>query len=107
MRKVIIHNHLPPRAKDTNAFEHAVSREQEEKNRDEAYRKAGITRVNSDAKPSFEEWKKLVDRACQQKSGMSIDDLPDCPFLDWYDSGVAATSAAARCLKAAKSEGAW
>jgi hypothetical protein len=47
MKRIVIHNHLPPRAKDTNAFEHAVSREQEEKNRDEAYRKSGITRVDA------------------------------------------------------------
>jgi hypothetical protein len=44
-RRIIIHNHLPRRARDVNAFEHAVSKETEEKNRDKLYRDAGITRV--------------------------------------------------------------
>jgi len=61
--KIIIHNHLPRRAKDAwtkgssfpvrskpgeKLHEHAVSREQEEKNRDEAYRRTGITRIQQD-----------------------------------------------------------
>jgi hypothetical protein len=51
MRKIVIHNHLP-RARDVNAFEHNVSREQEEKNRDKAYRDSGIVRVLADRQTS-------------------------------------------------------
>jgi hypothetical protein len=47
-RRIIIHNHLPRRARDVNAFEHAVSKETEEKNRDKLYRDAGIMRVVRD-----------------------------------------------------------
>jgi len=52
-----------------------------------------------DAKPSFDDWMKQVDRACLGKCGMSIHDLEDCPFRDWYDAGVKPESAAARCIK--------
>lgn len=37
-----------PTARDVNAFEHNVSREQEERNRDAAYRDSGIVRVLAD-----------------------------------------------------------
>lgn len=49
-RRIIIHNHLP-RARDVNAFEHNVSREQEEKNRDKMYADTGIKRIGKDGGP--------------------------------------------------------
>jgi hypothetical protein len=49
-RRIIIHNHIP-RTKDVNAFEHNVSREQEEKNRDKMYADTGITRIGKDGGP--------------------------------------------------------
>jgi hypothetical protein len=50
MTKIVIHNHLPRGTKDVHAFEHALPREQEERNRDSMYRDTGITRVSRDAK---------------------------------------------------------
>lgn len=49
--------------------------------------------------PNYDAWMQEVDRACKAKSGLSIHDLEDCPFRDWYDAGVLPASAAARCIK--------
>ena len=61
----------------------------------------GIGRDAAEHKYSFDDWMKLVDAACQSKSGMSIHDLPDCPFRDWYDKYVPPENAASRCLRSA------
>lgn len=67
-RRVVVHNYLPRRARDVNAFEHAVSREQEEKNRDEAYRRSGITRVSdTQQKLSRADWDIQVERKLGRK----------------------------------------
>ena len=69
-RHIVIHNHLPPPKRKTK-----------------------------DAKPAFEEWMKQVDNAVSLRSGMSVHDLPDCPFRDWYNAGNSAGAAAQRCIK--------
>lgn len=51
---------------------------------------------------SFEDWMKAVDRAVDQRTGMSVYDLPDMPFRDWYDSGKSAVAAAAKAISNAK-----
>ena len=48
---------------------------------------------------SFDEWFKEVDRKVRVLFGISVRDLPDCPFRDWYDDGVSASSAAKRAAK--------
>lgn len=40
-RRIVVHNHLPSRARDAGR---AVSRDEEEHNREAAYRKTGISR---------------------------------------------------------------
>lgn len=55
-------------------------------------------------KLSFSEWMAAVDKACQVKAGMSVHDLPDCCFRDWYDDGVKPASAASKAIKSAMSE---
>lgn len=43
-RRIVIHNHIA-KARDVNAFEHALSKEKEEANRDKYYKDSGIVRV--------------------------------------------------------------
>jgi hypothetical protein len=45
---------------------------------------------------TFEAWMDLVDEICQTKYGVSVYDLADCPYRDWYEDDVTPKSAAAR-----------
>lgn len=49
----------------------------------------------------FIAWKKRVDANVEILVGLSADDLPDCPYRDWYDGGVNARTAAKRAVKQA------
>lgn len=51
-------------------------------------------------KKTFEQWMKEVDNAVKAKIGLSVHDLSDCPFRDWYDNGKTAKGAASRAIKA-------
>jgi hypothetical protein len=52
---------------------------------------------------AFKVWMGKVNAKVGQKYGLSVDDLPDCPFMDWFDDGM---SPAAAANKAAKNAGA-
>ena len=51
---------------------------------------------------SFEGWMRLVDLSVQTATGVSVYDLTDCPFRDWYDTGVKARVAARRAVRQEK-----
>ena len=51
--------------------------------------------------PTFEQWMARVDRVILTSIGISIHDLPDCPFRDWYDDRLRPVRAAARALERA------
>jgi hypothetical protein len=53
---------------------------------------------------TFEAWMKEINGHVIRKTGVSVDDLPDCPFRDWYDDGVKPTGAASRAIRNAKDE---
>lgn len=53
---------------------------------------------------TFEAWMREVDRACWAKAGVSVHDLPDMPFADWYKDGMRPASAAAKAIRVYKSE---
>lgn len=55
--------------------------------------------TNDDHK--FKDWLHDVDRHVTAKTGLGRDDLPDCPYADWYEEGVSPKRAAARALKRA------
>lgn len=55
-------------------------------------------------KLTFDAWMKLVDSLVQRKTGLSVYDLPDCAYRDWYDDGKTPASAAAKAVKLAKGE---
>lgn len=48
---------------------------------------------------SFEEWMRRVDASVQRKVGLSVHDLADVAFRDWYDDGVTAAGAATRAIR--------
>lgn len=45
-------------------------------------------------KISFEEWMKLVDKQVEARIGLSVHDLEDCSFRDWYDEDMSSARAA-------------
>jgi hypothetical protein len=52
-------------------------------------------------KMPFEKWLELVDRYVKEETFLSYQDLPDCPYADWYQDGVTPKSAAKRAIKRA------
>jgi hypothetical protein len=53
-------------------------------------------------KLTFEQWKQAVDDQCSRMTGLSVDDLPDCPYRDWYENGITPLSAARMAIRLAK-----
>lgn len=50
-------------------------------------------------KQTFEEWKKLVDKAVEIKIGMTTMDLPDIDFYSAYADGKSPATTAVKCIK--------
>lgn len=46
----------------------------------------------------FAAWMDAVDRNCYAIAGLSIHDLADMPFRDWFDDGVTPNEAARQAL---------
>lgn len=53
-------------------------------------------------KQTFEAWFAAVEKAVQAKTGLSLQDLPDCCYRDWYEDGMSAKTAASKAVRAAK-----
>lgn len=58
--------------------------------------------MTTKTRPTFEQWMKLVDQAVAAKIGISVHDLPDCPFRDWYDTHKTPKNAASAAIRNAK-----
>jgi len=50
---------------------------------------------------TFKQWMKALDDLTWNMVGMSIHDLPDCCYRDWYDDKVSPTEAVERAICAA------
>lgn len=50
-------------------------------------------------RPSFEMWMHTVDVAIQYRAGISVLDLPDCCYRDWYDDEISPDTVANRVLE--------
>ena len=48
---------------------------------------------------SFDEWMQETDGVCGKLYGVSIEDLPDCCYRDWYDDGKTPGQAARKAYK--------
>lgn len=57
--------------------------------------------MDADDRSTFNEWLAQVDRYCWKAASVSIHDLPDQPFRDWYDDRIRASRAAQRAIRAA------
>ena len=49
---------------------------------------------------TFDAWMAAVDAACWKRYGLSVHDLADCPFADWYDDDMSPSTAAREARKA-------
>jgi hypothetical protein len=47
----------------------------------------------------FDVWMKKVDKAVIARSGVSIHDLADQPFADWFEDGISPSQAAKLSLE--------
>jgi len=63
-----------------------------------------VTREETRMGQGFQQWMQQVDQAVQGKVGLSVYDLEDCAFMDWFKDGVKATSAATRAIRNAGGE---
>lgn len=52
-------------------------------------------------KMTFDEWMAAVDAAIVVKVGLGRDDLPDCPYHDWWEDGVTPKGAATKAIRRA------
>lgn len=52
-----------------------------------------------DDESDFQDWMKKVDQEVAKSCGLSVYDLPDCPFRDWYNFGISPRQAAKRAIK--------
>ena len=44
-------------------------------------------------RPTFEKWMEKLDMLCDRVTGMSIHDLPDQCYMDWYEDGLSTKQA--------------
>jgi hypothetical protein len=54
-------------------------------------------KMDADDNRSFEQWMQAVDRLVGYR-GLSVYDLPDCCYRDWYDNRLRPIRAANRAL---------
>ena len=47
---------------------------------------------------TFAQWMRAVDEAVQATAGLSVHDLADQPFRDWYEDGLTPQEAAEETL---------
>jgi hypothetical protein len=53
---------------------------------------------------TFDQWMDKVDRLVTAALGLSVHDLPDCCYRDWYDEGLTPRQAARRAIRNANYE---
>jgi hypothetical protein len=51
---------------------------------------------------TFTQYKHEINRLVVATVGLSVDDLPDQPFMDWFADGKTVRSAAAKVIRSAK-----
>ena len=62
--------------------------------------KPGVTQQMDDTdQPTFDQWMSRIDRLVSRVIGLSIYDLDDCRYRDWYDERIRPIHAANRALK--------
>lgn len=51
----------------------------------------------------YSRWMHAVDTVVESKTGLSVHDLPDMAYRDWYEDGVTVSAAAKRAVREAAS----
>ena len=57
-----------------------------------------VMRRRKMALSTFELWKNRVTHLMEAAHGLSPDDIPDCPYSDWYQSGMNTTTAVRKAI---------
>ncbi len=66
--------------------------------------KAGVPqKMDPDQNPTFERWITICDRMLMGYRGLSIYDLPDMRWRDWYDARLRPVRAVNRAIRKARS----
>ncbi len=47
---------------------------------------------------TFSEWMARVNKTLELRAGLTSEDLPDCPYRDWYQYGMTSHAAAAAVM---------
>lgn len=55
--------------------------------------------MDADDTSTFEQWKARINRLTVRFVGVTVDDLPDCPYYEWYRERVRPTHAANQALE--------
>lgn len=68
--------------------------------------KPGVPRVmDATDNPTFQGWMHRIDRLITAWAGLSVHDLPDCPFREWYEDRLRPIRAANLALRRAGGDG--
>lgn len=51
------------------------------------------TEITAFENKCFDAWMAKVDAYCLRRVGVSVHDLDDCPFRDWFEDGETASAA--------------
>ena len=44
--------------------------------------------MDEDDRPTFNKWMERIDNLFWRFVGLSAHDMPDCPFMDWYEERI-------------------
>ena len=58
-------------------------------------------KMDANDNPTFDQWMDRIDRVISKYRGISVYDLEDCPFTEWYDNRIRPIKAANKALKRA------
>lgn len=54
--------------------------------------------LDNDGSQAFSQWMQAVDATVESRAGVSVHDLPDCCFRDWFEDETPPATAARRAL---------
>ena len=50
---------------------------------------------------AFDIWVRKVNQVIEMNTGLGLDDLPDCPYRDWFEQGMSPVKAARWAIRLA------
>ena len=55
--------------------------------------------TNDTCRMSFTIWRRNAERVCETRTGLSLQDMVDAPYYDWYERGVSPSGAVSRVIR--------